>query len=51
MVLLYWLGQNPDPKTPAGKAFTAFIVDGDTPGITVGKKKRIWVRDVQIQER
>lgn len=29
-----------DPKTPAGKAFTAFIVDGDTPGITRGKKER-----------
>ncbi|EPB72002.1 acyl-CoA dehydrogenase protein [Ancylostoma ceylanicum] len=24
---------DPDPKTPAGKAFTAFVVDGDTPGI------------------
>ena len=29
-----------DPKAPAGKAFTAFIVDGDTPGITRGKKER-----------
>ncbi|CAL2049155.1 CBN-ACDH-10 protein [Caenorhabditis brenneri] len=29
-----------DPKTPAGKAFTAFIVDGDTPGITRGKKEK-----------
>ncbi|PAV73488.1 hypothetical protein WR25_26654 [Diploscapter pachys] len=29
-----------DPKTPAGKAFTAFIVDGDTPGVTRGKKER-----------
>ncbi|KAL3123473.1 hypothetical protein niasHT_004645 [Heterodera trifolii] len=28
-----------DPKTPAGKAFTAFVVDGDTPGITRGKKE------------
>lgn len=28
-----------NPKTPAGKAFTAFIVDGDTPGITRGKKE------------
>lgn len=27
-----------NPKTPAGKAFTAFIVDGNTPGITRGKK-------------
>lgn len=29
---------DPDPKAPAGKAFTAFVVDGDTPGITRGKK-------------
>lgn len=30
---------DPDPKTSAGKAFTAFIVDGDTPGIIRGKKE------------
>uniref|UniRef100_A0A914I4K7 Uncharacterized protein n=1 Tax=Globodera rostochiensis TaxID=31243 RepID=A0A914I4K7_GLORO len=30
---------DPDPKTPAGKAFTAFVVDGDTPGIVRGKKE------------
>lgn len=30
---------DPDPKVPAGKAFTAFIVDGDSPGITRGKKE------------
>ncbi|KAH7728836.1 CRE-ACDH-10 protein [Aphelenchoides avenae] len=30
---------DPDPKAPAGKAFTAFVVDGDTPGITRGKKE------------
>lgn len=29
---------DPDPKTPAGKAFTAFVVESDTPGITRGKK-------------
>jgi acyl-CoA dehydrogenase len=29
-----------DPKTPAGKAFTGFIVDRDTPGVTVGRK--VW---------
>ncbi|CAI4233082.1 unnamed protein product [Auanema sp. JU1783] len=29
-----------DPKTPAGKAFTAFLVDGDTPGIVRGKKEK-----------
>ncbi|CAP24025.1 Protein CBG02501 [Caenorhabditis briggsae] len=28
-----------NPNTPAGKAFTAFLVDGDTPGITRGKKE------------
>lgn len=28
-----------DPKTPAGKAFTGFIVDANTPGITVGRKE------------
>uniref|UniRef100_A0AC34QYS3 Acyl-CoA dehydrogenase n=1 Tax=Panagrolaimus sp. JU765 TaxID=591449 RepID=A0AC34QYS3_9BILA len=30
---------DPNPKTPAGKAFTAFVVDGDTPGIIRGKKE------------
>jgi acyl-CoA dehydrogenase len=30
---------DPDPKAPAGKAFTGFIIDRDTPGITVGKKE------------
>lgn len=29
-----------DPKMSAGKAFTGFIVDRDTPGITVGRKVR-----------
>ncbi|RUS73272.1 hypothetical protein EGW08_018967 [Elysia chlorotica] len=28
-----------DPKMPAGKAFTGFIVDANTPGITVGRKE------------
>eukprot|EP00160_Parvularia_atlantis_P014854 Unigene3941_Nuclearia_a/m.12001 Unigene3941_Nuclearia_a/g.12001 ORF Unigene3941_Nuclearia_a/g.12001 Unigene3941_Nuclearia_a/m.12001 type:complete len:417 (+) Unigene3941_Nuclearia_a:131-1381(+) len=28
-----------DPKAPAGKAFTAFIVDGDSAGITRGRKE------------
>ena len=27
-----------DPKMPAGKAFTGFIVDANSPGITVGRK-------------
>ncbi|XP_050425492.1 probable medium-chain specific acyl-CoA dehydrogenase, mitochondrial [Adelges cooleyi] len=30
---------DPDPKTPAGKAFTGFIVDGDSPGLTPGRKE------------
>merc|ERR1712096_102523 len=31
---------NPDPKCPASKAFTGFIVDGDTPGVTPGRKEK-----------
>ncbi|KAM9844331.1 medium-chain specific acyl-CoA dehydrogenase, mitochondrial [Aulostomus maculatus] len=30
---------NLDPNCPAGKAFTGFIVDADTPGIQVGRKE------------
>jgi len=30
---------NPDPKCPASKAFTGFIVDADTPGVTIGRKE------------
>lgn len=30
---------NPDPKCPANKAFTGFIVDADTPGVTKGRKE------------
>ena len=29
---------NPDPKCPASKALTGFIVDRDTPGLTPGRK-------------
>ncbi|XP_049731575.1 medium-chain specific acyl-CoA dehydrogenase, mitochondrial isoform X4 [Elephas maximus indicus] len=29
---------DPNPKTPARKAFTGFIVEADTPGIHVGRK-------------
>jgi alkylation response protein AidB-like acyl-CoA dehydrogenase len=29
---------DPDPKTPANKAFTGFIVEADTPGVHIGKK-------------
>ena len=32
---------DPDPKAPAGKAFTAFALDADSPGVTKGKKVRI----------
>lgn len=27
-----------DPKAPAGSAFTAFIVERDWPGVSVGRK-------------
>lgn len=27
-----------DPQTPAGKAFTGFIVDANTPGVNPGRK-------------
>ena len=30
---------NPDPKAPASKAFTGFIVDADLPGVTKGRKE------------
>lgn len=30
---------NPDPKCPTSKAFTGFIVDADTPGVTPGRKE------------
>ncbi|KAL1435371.1 hypothetical protein MTO96_010992 [Rhipicephalus appendiculatus] len=30
---------NPDPKCPTSKAFTAFIVERDTPGVTPGRKE------------
>ena len=28
-----------DPATPAGKAFTAFIVEREWPGVSVGRKE------------
>ncbi|KHN70917.1 putative medium-chain specific acyl-CoA dehydrogenase, mitochondrial [Toxocara canis] len=31
---------DPDPKTPTSKAFTAFVVEADTPGVTKGKKEK-----------
>ena len=30
---------DPDPKASASKAFTAFCLDRDTPGVVVGKKE------------
>uniref|UniRef100_A0A8C9TPQ0 Medium-chain specific acyl-CoA dehydrogenase, mitochondrial n=1 Tax=Scleropages formosus TaxID=113540 RepID=A0A8C9TPQ0_SCLFO len=30
---------DPDPKCPASKAFTGFIVDADTPGVQMGRKE------------
>ncbi|KAL7071624.1 hypothetical protein ACQ4LE_009491 [Meloidogyne hapla] len=30
---------DPDPKAPSGKAFTAFVVDGDSKGLSRGKKE------------
>jgi len=29
---------NPDPKAPASKAFTAFAIEADSPGLTRGRK-------------
>lgn len=29
---------NPDPKAPASKAFTAFAIEGNSPGLTRGRK-------------
>jgi acyl-CoA dehydrogenase len=30
---------NPDPKCPASKAFTGFVIEADAPGITKGRKE------------
>jgi len=32
---------DPDPKATAGKAFTGFLVEADTPGITPGRKEQM----------
>lgn len=34
----YFVLARTDPDAPAGKAFTGFVVDADTPGITLGRK-------------
>lgn len=31
---------NPDPKCPANKAFTGFIVERETPGLSLGRKEK-----------
>jgi len=35
----YFVLAKTDPTAPAGKAFTGFIVDADTPGLTPGRKE------------
>ena len=35
----YFLLAKTDANAPAGKAFTGFIVDANSPGISVGKKE------------
>ena len=32
-----------DPKASAGKAFTGFIVERDSPGVTLGNKVLQWI--------
>ena len=34
----FLLARTEEPGTPASQAFTAFVIDRDTPGITPGKK-------------
>jgi len=34
---------NPDPKAPASKAFTGFIVERDSDGLTPGRKVIFYV--------
>ena len=37
-----------DPEAPAGKAFTGFVVDRDTPGITPGRKVSSYMKYAKI---
>lgn len=39
---------NPDPKVPASKAFTGFIVERDTPGLTPGRKVVIYLSAIFV---
>ena len=41
---------DPDPKAPAGKAFTGFIVDGDSPGLTRERKVGVFSLCVRVTE-
>lgn len=34
----YFVLARTDPDAPAGKGFSGFVVDADTPGITLGRK-------------
>ena len=39
-----------DPKAPANKAFTGFIVQADTPGVQIGRKvKCIFISDETLK--
>ena len=40
---------DPDPKAPAGKAFTGFIVDGDSPGLIRERKVGVFSLCVCVQ--
>lgn len=39
---------DPNPKAPTSKAFTAFVVEADSPGITKGKKVCSWVNQIHL---
>lgn len=45
MFIRYFLlaRSDPDPKAPASKAFTGFIVEADTPGIQIGRKVSVYL--------
>ncbi len=34
---------DPDPKCPPSKAFTGFVVEADSPGVTKGRKVRFHI--------
>lgn len=45
MFIRYFLlaRSDPDPKAPASKAFTGFIVEADTPGVQIGRKVSVYL--------